>query len=103
LLLQQKHAVTEEQRMTSASELAQTAQPQGHTLADVKVKTKIPHLMRGPGPLREYQHIGLDWMVSMYDNGLNGILAGQNHATLTHTLALSFTPRPVSSSSRVFS
>ena len=79
LLLQHKNAQTEELRMTIASELAAAAQPQGFTLADVKVKTKVPHLIRGPGPLREYQHIGLDWLVSMYDNGLNGILAGPSH------------------------
>jgi hypothetical protein len=81
LLLASKGANTEEQRMTIASELAASAQPAGHTLADTKVKTKVPHLLRGPGPLREYQHIGLDWLVSMYENGLNGILAGQHNNT----------------------
>lgn len=27
--------------------------------------------------LREYQHIGLDWLVAMYDKKLNGILADE--------------------------
>uniref|UniRef100_A0A8B9NL35 Helicase ATP-binding domain-containing protein n=1 Tax=Accipiter nisus TaxID=211598 RepID=A0A8B9NL35_9AVES len=40
-----------------------------------KVKTPIPHLLRGT--LREYQHIGLDWLVTMYEKKLNGILADE--------------------------
>ena len=27
--------------------------------------------------LREYQHIGLDWLVGLYSRGLNGILADE--------------------------
>jgi len=77
LLLEQSGAMTEEQRMTVASKLAEAAQPAGFTLKDTHIKTKVPHLIRGPGPLREYQLIGLDWMVSMYENGLNGILADE--------------------------
>ncbi len=52
---------------------AQTAQPTGTTLATSNVRTPLPKLLRGP-PLREYQHIGLDWLVAMYEKGLNGIL-----------------------------
>lgn len=29
------------------------------------------------GQLREYQHIGLDWLVTMYEKKLNGILADE--------------------------
>jgi SNF2 family DNA or RNA helicase len=29
------------------------------------------------GTLREYQHIGLDWIVTMYEKRLNGILADE--------------------------
>lgn len=29
------------------------------------------------GTLREYQHIGLDWLVTMYEKKLNGILADE--------------------------
>ena len=39
------------------------------------MKTPIPHLLRGT--LREYQHIGLDWLVTMYEKKLNGILADE--------------------------
>ena len=40
-----------------------------------KVKTPIPFLL--DGTLREYQHIGLDWLVTMYEKKLNGILADE--------------------------
>lgn len=39
------------------------------------MKTPIPYLLRGT--LREYQHIGLDWLVTMYEKKLNGILADE--------------------------
>jgi helicase SWR1 len=37
--------------------------------------TKIPFLLHGQ--LREYQHVGLDWLASLYDNNTNGILADE--------------------------
>uniref|UniRef100_A0A3P8W821 Helicase ATP-binding domain-containing protein n=1 Tax=Cynoglossus semilaevis TaxID=244447 RepID=A0A3P8W821_CYNSE len=37
--------------------------------------TPIPFLLHGT--LREYQHIGLDWLVTMYEKKLNGILADE--------------------------
>ena len=58
-----------------AAENAVKHQPTGTTLSTTKIKTKIPSLLRGK--LREYQHIGLDWLVSMYDAKLNGILADE--------------------------
>ena len=39
------------------------------------MKTKVPFLLRGT--LREYQHIGLDWLVAMDEKRLNGILADE--------------------------
>ncbi|XP_015377668.1 PREDICTED: helicase domino-like, partial [Diuraphis noxia] len=39
------------------------------------VVTKVPFLLRNT--LREYQHIGLDWLVTMYEQNLNGILADE--------------------------
>lgn len=41
----------------------------------VQAHTPIPFLLRGQ--LREYQHIGLDWLASLYDNNTNGILADE--------------------------
>ncbi|KAH8551767.1 SNF2 family N-terminal domain-containing protein [Umbelopsis sp. PMI_123] len=54
---------------------ATSAQPTGTTLSTTTVNTKVPFLLRGT--LREYQHVGLDWMASLYANGLNGILADE--------------------------
>ena len=67
--------LTEQERVMAAADKARAAQPQGFSFDTVKVKTELPFLLRGS--LREYQHIGLDWLVSMYDNGLNGILADE--------------------------
>ena len=39
------------------------------------MKTKVPFLLRHT--LREYQHIGLDWLVTMLEKKLNGILADE--------------------------
>jgi helicase SWR1 len=41
----------------------------------VEPQTAIPFLLHGQ--LREYQHIGLDWLASLYDNNTNGILADE--------------------------
>ncbi|XP_077358153.1 uncharacterized protein srcap isoform X2 [Festucalex cinctus] len=54
---------------------AESLQPKGYTLATTKVKTPIPFLLQGT--LREYQHIGLDWLVTMFEKKLNGILADE--------------------------
>ncbi|XP_016402994.1 helicase SRCAP-like, partial [Sinocyclocheilus rhinocerous] len=48
---------------------AESLQPKGYTLATTKVKTPIPFLLHGT--LREYQHIGLDWLVTMNEKKLN--------------------------------
>jgi len=64
-----------EDKITQASHAAEEAQPTGFTLATTQVKTPIPFLLRGT--LREYQHIGLDWLVSMFTKNLNGILADE--------------------------
>lgn len=37
--------------------------------------TPIPFLLKHS--LREYQHIGLDWLVTMFERKLNGILADE--------------------------
>jgi len=51
------------------------AQPTGYTLDTMKVKTPVPFLLKGQ--LREYQHIGLDWLVTLYHRRLNG--TGRQH------------------------
>lgn len=39
--------------------------------------------------LREYQMVGLQWMVSLYNNKLNGILADEMGAPLVSVLNIS--------------
>uniref|UniRef100_A0A915PWC4 Uncharacterized protein n=1 Tax=Setaria digitata TaxID=48799 RepID=A0A915PWC4_9BILA len=67
-----------EERQKELANIAEEAlkfQPKGFTLETTQVKTEVPHLIRGM--LREYQMVGLDWLVTLYDNGLNGILADE--------------------------
>ncbi|KAL4003237.1 SNF2 N-terminal domain family protein [Acanthocheilonema viteae] len=67
-----------EERQKELANIAEEAlkfQPKGFTLETTQVKTEVPHLVRGA--LREYQMVGLDWLVTLYDNGLNGILADE--------------------------
>ncbi|RCI05867.1 swr1 complex component [Rhizopus stolonifer] len=73
-LLQKYNYQLEEQTLPQETEKKEI-QPTGNTLATTKVSTPIPHLLRGT--LREYQHVGLDWLASLYNNGLNGILADE--------------------------
>lgn len=62
-------------KIAGAMEALAAVQPSGNTLATAKVKTNVPFLLKGT--LREYQHIGLDWLVSLYHKRLNGILADE--------------------------
>ena len=39
------------------------------------ISTPVPSLLRGT--LREYQHVGLDWLAKLYSNRQNGILADE--------------------------
>lgn len=64
-------SVVEDEHANTTAEI----QPTGNTLATTKVYTPISPLLRGT--LREYQHVGLDWLASLYNNGLNGILADE--------------------------
>ncbi|KAL2924033.1 Protein PHOTOPERIOD-INDEPENDENT EARLY FLOWERING 1 [Bienertia sinuspersici] len=62
-------------RIADAAAAARSAQPTGNTFSTTSVRTKFPFLVKHP--LREYQHIGLDWLVTMYEKRLNGILADE--------------------------
>ncbi|XP_021749015.1 protein PHOTOPERIOD-INDEPENDENT EARLY FLOWERING 1-like isoform X1 [Chenopodium quinoa] len=64
-----------EARIADAAAAARSAQPTGNTFSTTSVRTKFPFLIKYP--LREYQHIGLDWLVTMYEKRLNGILADE--------------------------
>ena len=62
--------------LSNAAELAQNLQPSGNTLSTTKVSIPIPPLLKG-GQLREYQHIGLNWLSMLHSQGLNGFLADE--------------------------
>ncbi|KAI7733700.1 hypothetical protein M8C21_018678, partial [Ambrosia artemisiifolia] len=64
-----------EDRIADAAAAARSAQPTGNTFLTTKIRTKHPFLLKFS--LREYQHIGLDWLVTMYEKRLNGILADE--------------------------
>jgi len=64
-----------EDKLEEYASMAAKFQPTGNTLDTTTVKTKVPFLLKHT--LREYQHIGLDWMVSLFERQLNGILADE--------------------------
>ncbi|KAM0930186.1 hypothetical protein ACQ4PT_000972 [Festuca glaucescens] len=66
---------TSDSVMADAAAAARSAQPTGNTFSTTSVRTKFPFLLKHS--LREYQHIGLDWLVAMYEKRLNGILADE--------------------------
>ncbi|KDD72180.1 SNF2 family N-terminal domain-containing protein, partial [Helicosporidium sp. ATCC 50920] len=63
------------ERMTATLAALTAAQPSGTTLATASVSARPPFLLKGS--LREYQQIGLDWLVTLYHKRLNGILADE--------------------------
>ena len=65
----------DEDAFEAAARDALSAMPTGFTLSTTQVKTKVPFLLKFE--LREYQHIGLDWLATLYQRKLNGILADE--------------------------
>ncbi|XP_052801568.1 helicase SRCAP-like isoform X2 [Mya arenaria] len=63
------------QELSDIAAEAASLQPKGYTLQTTEVKTPIPFLIKHS--LREYQHVGLDWLATMYEKRLNGILADE--------------------------
>ena len=51
------------------------AAPTGNSLSSASVSVAVPPLLRAN--LREYQHIGLQWLATLHERGLNGILADE--------------------------
>lgn len=62
---------------------AQSDQPDGdENTSRKKVRLDVDHAREQPKCLescemRDYQLVGLDWLISLYENGLNGILADE--------------------------
>lgn len=67
--------LTKDKQMNDLATTAQALQPTGFTLNTTQVKTPVPFLIKHS--LREYQHVGLDWLVTLYENKLNCILADE--------------------------
>ncbi|CAF2050843.1 unnamed protein product [Rotaria magnacalcarata] len=70
-----KDDLTKNKEMNDLATAAQALQPTGFTLNTTEVKTPVPFLIKHS--LREYQHVGLDWLVTLYENKLNCILADE--------------------------
>ncbi|CAF1511321.1 unnamed protein product [Adineta steineri] len=70
-----KQELVEDKEMNDLATTAQALQPTGFTLNTTEVKTPVPFLIKHS--LREYQHVGLDWLVTLYENKLNCILADE--------------------------
>ncbi|KFB48687.1 AGAP006165-PB-like protein [Anopheles sinensis] len=71
----EKSQSAKDDMLNDAAAIAESIQPKGNTLSSTSVVTPIPILLKHS--LREYQHIGLDWLVTMHDRKLNGILADE--------------------------
>ena len=65
--------VKKEENLNRLTSAAQNMLPTGLTLTENHVETPIPSLLRGN--LRDYQHIGLDWLVSL-DSQVKGVNLG---------------------------
>ena len=55
--------------------MAEAFLPTGNTLLSANVNTKVPFILRGN--LREYQIIGMDWLITLHNKRMNGILADE--------------------------
>ena len=65
----------EENMFANAAQCAESFLPTGIDLAECKVDTQVPFLLKNE--LREYQLIGLHWLSALHDNKINGILADE--------------------------
>lgn len=65
----------EDEAMEETEEVEDEVQEIDTSATGANVKTKVPFLLRHT--LREYQHVGMDWLANLYSNGLNGILADE--------------------------
>ncbi|KRX77731.1 Helicase ssl-1, partial [Trichinella sp. T6] len=73
--LQSENVEERREGLAHIAEEVERLQPKGYTLETTTVNTRIPFLLKFS--LREYQHVGLDWLVMLDSRGLNGILADE--------------------------
>ena len=65
----------EENYLTNTANVAEKLQPKGTLLKETNVTLTQPYLLNNK--LREYQLIGLNWLVALNENKINGILADE--------------------------
>ena len=65
----------EENYITNTANVAEKLQPKGTLLKETDVTLTQPYLLNNK--LREYQLIGLNWLVALNENKINGILADE--------------------------
>ena len=65
----------EENYLTNTANVAEKLQPKGTLLKETDVTLTQPYLLNNT--LREYQLIGLNWLVALNENKINGILADE--------------------------
>ena len=67
--------IEEENYIANTANVAEKLQPKGTLLKETNVTLTQPFLLNNK--LREYQLIGLNWLVALHDNKINGILADE--------------------------
>lgn len=67
--------IQNDQQLNDLITKVQLFQPNGVSFSSSTVKNSVPFLLKYP--LREYQHIGFDWLVTLYENKFNCILADE--------------------------
>ena len=87
------------EELENAAAVGISLQPTGHTLSTTAITTKVPFLIKHQ--LREYQIVGLNWLVTMCEKNLNGILADE--MGLGKTIQTICTPFPPTAASLFFS
>ena len=76
LILNNKNNEEEEENyLTNTANVAEKLQPKGTLLKETNVTLTQPYLLNNT--LREYQLIGLNWLVALNENKINGILADE--------------------------
>ena len=64
-----------DEQMKQLRDLAESFQPTGVEFKTTLVRNSLPYLLKKP--LREYQHIGIDWLIAGYEHKFNSILADE--------------------------
>jgi ATP-dependent helicase STH1/SNF2 len=77
-LIDQPEQFMRQLQMAADDDISSGSGPGAYDLfhSNVEEITEQPQMMKF-GELKDYQLVGLQWLVSLYNNGLNGILADE--------------------------